>query len=492
MRPAGPGQPRVSQAERVAALREMLASGKILKGPCCHDALSARLIERAGFDFAFMSGFCTSAARLGAPDTGLISYYEMVDQARYIVEATRALPVIGDGDTGYGNAVNVRRTVQGYAQAGLAGVLVEDQVAPKSCGHVRGKRVCSREEAVARVRAACDARDEGGADIVVVARTDARQAVSLEEALWRTRAFAEAGADVLFVDALESEEEMRRFCEEGSAGEWAGVPKMANMLEGGKTPILAAPELEEMGFSLVAYPLTVLNVAIDAMEKALASLAQGEIPPQPSFTHMKGAVGFDEYFQLSDHYAVPPEATLPYPYCEQAAAASGAELDADNEDEEPGTTSLDEGYAEGSESGGNDSADAAGVRPEAIDPVVIPADDDDDDRPRARQQYAPNDSTRDLAGRDTGRSSQGSSSFASKLQTVRIRVVGRDGDVKIETTLPVGLLAGVEGFIPQLQGVDLESLIGQMTGKEGPRDRSKPVVDFDVDGSGDRVQVFLQ
>ena len=129
-----------------------------MQGPACYDGLSARLIERAGFDFGFMSGFSVSAARLGAPDTGLLSYGEMVDAARCVAEAAPRLPIIGDGDTGYGNALNVRRTVGGYAAAGLAGVLIEDQQWPKQCGHVQGKRVVPRGEAVARIRAACDAR----------------------------------------------------------------------------------------------------------------------------------------------------------------------------------------------------------------------------------------------------------------------------------------------------------------------------------------------
>lgn len=194
--------------DRTAALRKLLAGPEIIRGPCCHDALSAKLIEQAGYDYAFMSGFCTAASRIGAPDTGLISYGEMVDVGRLCNQATSVLPIIGDGDTGHGNALNVQRTVKGYADAGFAGILLEDQVHPKSCGHVRNKRVCSREEAVARIKAAVAARDEYK-DIVIVARTDARQAVSLEEALWRVEAFAKAGADVLFIDALASVEEMQ-------------------------------------------------------------------------------------------------------------------------------------------------------------------------------------------------------------------------------------------------------------------------------------------
>ena len=152
-----------------------------------------------------------SASRLALPDTGLISYGEMVDQGRHICQAvSRSFPVIGDGDDGFGAAMNVRRTVRGYHTAGFAGILIEDQVAPKACGHTKNRRVIGRPDALARIRAACDARDEG-ADVMVFARSDARSAVSLDEALWRAAAFADTGADALFIDALQSREEMAAF-----------------------------------------------------------------------------------------------------------------------------------------------------------------------------------------------------------------------------------------------------------------------------------------
>jgi 2-methylisocitrate lyase-like PEP mutase family enzyme len=272
----------------VARLRALLARPGLRSMPCCYDALSARLIEDAGFELTFMSGFGVSAARLGAPDTGLISYAEMLDQGRNICAATR-LPVIGDGDTGYGNALNVKRTVRGYAQVGLAGVMIEDQVAPKRCGHTEGKAVVGREEALLRVRAAVDARDEG-ADIVIVARTDACATHGLEEALARARAFAELGADVIFVEALESVDAMRRACD--------SVPKpmLANMLEGGKTPVLPHTELEGIGYRLAAYPLTLLSASVRAMRGALASLRRGETPAELlPFPELRRLVGFDAY-----------------------------------------------------------------------------------------------------------------------------------------------------------------------------------------------------
>lgn len=154
------------------SLKALLAKPGLLIMPCCYDALSAKLIEQAGFKLTFMSGFAVSASRLGLPDTGLISYGEMIDQGRSICTAT-SLPVLGDGDTGYGNAVNTKRTVQGYAQAGFACIMIEDQVSPKRCGHTKGKQVVDRHEACKRIEAAVDARNEG-ADIMIMARTDAR------------------------------------------------------------------------------------------------------------------------------------------------------------------------------------------------------------------------------------------------------------------------------------------------------------------------------
>jgi PEP phosphonomutase and related enzymes len=264
--------------------------------PCCFDALSARLIEAAGFPLTFMSGFAVSAARLGLPDTGLISYAEMLDQGRNICAAV-SIPVIGDGDTGYGNAMNVRRTVAGYAQAGFAAVMIEDQVAPKRCGHTAGKQVVGRDEALQRVQAAVDARNEGQ-DILILARTDARATHGLDEALTRAHAFAEAGADILFVEAPVDEAEMRRICRE--------VPgrHLANMLEGGATPLLPPSSLADIGYALVAYPLTLLSAAVRAMQGALATLAAGGDPRDTllDFPTLRRVVGFDHYDAQAARY----------------------------------------------------------------------------------------------------------------------------------------------------------------------------------------------
>ena len=263
-----------------------------------------------------MSGFSVAAARAGAPDAGLLSYAEVLDSLAACAQATAALPIIADGDTGYGNALNVRRTVAGLAAAGAAGVLIEDQAWPKSCGHVTGKAVVARGEAVARVAAAAAARDEvSPADtagrLLLIARTDARQAVSLEEALWRAAAFADAGADAVFVDALESEAELAALAAAVRTGPAAAararrVWLMANNLEGGgKSPLLTARALAALGFDLVAYPLSLLGARVAAEEAALAELRAGALVPAglPSFAHLQDVVGFGEYFKEADAWA---------------------------------------------------------------------------------------------------------------------------------------------------------------------------------------------
>ena len=276
-------------------LRGLLAEGELLVMPCCFDALSARLIERAGFPLTFMSGFAVSAARLGLPDTGLISYGEMLDQGRNICGAV-SIPVIGDADTGYGNPVNVKRTIRGYAAAGFACAMIEDQVAPKRCGHTRGKEVVSRGQALASVRAAVDARDEG-ADILVMARTDARFGHGFEEALWRCQAFQDLGADILFLEAPQGEDEMERLCREIDG------PTMANMVEGGDTPILPPTRLAEIGYAIVACPLTLLSSAVSSMQAALDALGEGRTPEGLlSFEALREVVGFPEYDEEQARY----------------------------------------------------------------------------------------------------------------------------------------------------------------------------------------------
>ena len=283
----------MSPADR---LRQLLAQPDVMVTPGCFDALSAKLVERAGFGATFMGGFAVSATRLGMPDTGLISYAEMVDQGRNICAAV-SIPVIGDGDTGYGNAINVQRTVRGYAQAGFACIMIEDQVSPKRCGHTRGKQTVGRDEAFQRVRAAVDARD-AGADILIMARTDANATDGFDEALLRTKTFAGMGADITFLEAPRTEDEMRAYCD-GVTG-----PKMANMVEQGDTPLLAPERLGAIGYKIVLYPITLLLGGIKAMEDALAVLKQGAHPDAlAEFAHMREVIGFPAYDEDAKKYA---------------------------------------------------------------------------------------------------------------------------------------------------------------------------------------------
>ena len=288
-------------AAKAKKLRAILNEDRCHMVPCCWDALSAKMIGDAGFPFTFMSGFAVSAVRLGLPDAGLISYAEMAGQVRDICAAT-PIPVIGDGDTGYGNALNVERTVRGYAQAGAACVMIEDQLAPKRCGHTKGKLIVDRAEAIDRIRAAAYARDEvrrAGGDILILARTDARGVIGLDEAIWRANAFRDAGADILFVEAPQSESEMARVTKEAP-----GI-HMANMVEGGKTPIPPMVRLRELGFGLAIFPLTLFSASMRAIEAGLAAMKTERHPADllMSFDDLKRTVGFDAYYEAETRYA---------------------------------------------------------------------------------------------------------------------------------------------------------------------------------------------
>jgi 2-methylisocitrate lyase-like PEP mutase family enzyme len=280
-------------------LRELLSEPNVEIMPGCYDALSAKLVADAGYKVGFMSGFAVSAARLGLPDTGLISFNEMLDSLRNCCVAAGRMPLIGDGDTGYGNALNVQRTVVEYARAGAACVMIEDQVSPKKCGHTRGKQVISRDEARMKIRAAVDARSD--ADILIMARTDARAVHGFDEALVRCKDFAAEGADIIFLEAPESIDEMRHFC---SA---IRKPCMANMVPGGKTPILPLQGLQEIGYKLALYPVMLLSCAIAAMRSALTALRPESNLPWPaavSFAELQSVVGFPDYWQRETKYQV--------------------------------------------------------------------------------------------------------------------------------------------------------------------------------------------
>ena len=292
--------------DHVALLRRRLAARDLIVAPSCYDAISARIIHQAGFEVAFMSGFAVAAGRFGLPDNGLIGYAEMVETLRLICAANPDLAVFGDGDTGYGNPMNVRQTVIGYAQAGASAVMIEDQLAPKRCGHMEGKTVVPIEEARMRIRAAADARRESGLDIVIVARTDANAPLGFDEAMRRLRAYREEGADLLFLEAPRDEAELARFAREIDA------PAMANMVPGGKTPILSPAKLRSLGFSLTLYHHALFG-AMEAMRTAHAALAAGDPEvgaPNMAFNDVKRIAGAETYAADERRYGlVEPIAT---------------------------------------------------------------------------------------------------------------------------------------------------------------------------------------
>ncbi len=281
--------------ENSTKLRNLIKNNSFLPIPSCFDALSAKLIEQTGFDAMFMSGFAASASRIGEPDLGVMTFTEVLDQLNNITDAT-SLPVIGDGDTGYGNAMNVQRTVKSFAKIGCAGVLIEDQLSPKRCGHTPGKDVVSREEAFDRIRASVDAREEK--DILIMARTDANHTHGIKEAIERAQIFHELGSDILFVEAPKTEDEMRLICQE--------VPgcKIANIVEGGLTPNLSMKELEDIGYNMAVYPLTALSSAMKAMVDSLNKLKTDDDRSSNlmSFTELRKRVGFDDYYEVSSRY----------------------------------------------------------------------------------------------------------------------------------------------------------------------------------------------
>ncbi|MGQ0576213.1 MAG: isocitrate lyase/PEP mutase family protein [Pseudonocardia sp.] len=270
-----------------ARLRALLAAPGPLTVPGAYDALSARLVEQAGFGAVYMTGFGTSAALLGRPDVGLLGGAEMVDNARRLVAAVD-VPVIADADTGYGNPLNVVRTVAAYEQAGVAGLHLEDQVAPKRCGHLAGKSVVPRAEMVAKVRAAVAARRDP--DLLLIARTDAAAVEGLDAALERARAYADAGADALFVEAPTSEDAVERIAAE--LGDVA--PLVFNWAEGGRTPPVGLHRIAELGFALVLFPIGTLLAATAGIRALLATLRAEGTPAAA----LPGLPGVDEFTEL--------------------------------------------------------------------------------------------------------------------------------------------------------------------------------------------------
>jgi 2-methylisocitrate lyase-like PEP mutase family enzyme len=278
-------------------LRELLHGPDLLVCPVIDGPLAARLVAQSGLPMALLGGFGIAAARFALPDTGLISFAEVVDQVRNTAAAVPGFPFIADGDTGYGNAMNVRRTVREFAHAGAAAILIEDQVWPKKCGHYGGGRpVIGRAEARMKIRAAVEARED--ADILIMARTDARSSIGFDEALARCRGFAEEGADIIFAEALETAEELKIF-----AGSFTQAT-MANMMP--KTPVTARADLKAMGFKIVTYNV-LLHAAVRAMADTLAALAADDparAPPAASFAEFTRLVGLPDYDATAERYRV--------------------------------------------------------------------------------------------------------------------------------------------------------------------------------------------
>jgi len=280
-------------------LRELMEKKDIILAPGAYDALSARIIEAVGFDVVYMTGFGTAASLLGYPDVGLLTMSEMVDNARRIVEAVN-IPVIADADTGYGNPINVIRTVQAYEDVGVAGIHIEDQVFPKKCGHITGKQVIPKEDMVEKVAAAKDAKRNK--DFLIIARTDAIAVEGIESAIERAKEYYRAGADMIFVEAPESMEQIRLI-----ARELKGIPLLFNWAEGGKTPPVDLNTLRELGFKIVIFPTSALFSATKAMMKVLESIKKdgtpinvmGELFP---FNEFLNFIGLPEVQQLEKKY----------------------------------------------------------------------------------------------------------------------------------------------------------------------------------------------
>lgn len=283
--------------------RSNLKNGRFMTAPGIYDALSAKIAQEAGVNCLAMGGYAISASRLARPDVGFLSQTEMAQALKEICDATD-LPVIGDGDTGYGNAMNVLRVAREYEHAGASCIFFEDQVWPKRCGHMDGKQVISAEEHAQKIRAACDAREDPAT--VIMARTDTRAVHGLDDAIRRGRLYAEAGAEVLFIEALRDRAEMETVAR---AFKGTGVALFANMIEGGKTPILSNREIREMGFAGVFWSCTSLYLVASALYRGFRTLVEEGTTDSLKgqmieFSQFNRFVGLDVYRELERKYRV--------------------------------------------------------------------------------------------------------------------------------------------------------------------------------------------
>jgi 2-methylisocitrate lyase-like PEP mutase family enzyme len=280
-------------------LRQRLAQPSLLVAPGVYDMVSLRLANTFGFEALYMTGFGAVASHLGLPDAGLATYSDMVGRVKAMASQAAA-PLIADGDTGYGGLLNVRHTVRGYEEAGASAIQLEDQEFPKKCGHTPGRRVIPAGDMVKKIRVAAEAR--ASKDFLIIARTDARTSLGLDEALRRAEAYAKAGADILFVESPESEEEMR------AIGRAFDLPLVANMVEKGRTPVLTKAELESIGYRLAIFPVTALLAALHGMAGAYAHLAstgssRGDATPLYDFAGLTKLMGFQDVWDFEKRHA---------------------------------------------------------------------------------------------------------------------------------------------------------------------------------------------
>ncbi len=280
-------------------LRQLLNKKGMITVPGVYDCLSAKIAEKTGFEILFTSGFGIAATSYGLPDYGLVTGNEMIQSIIRIVRSVN-IPVVADIDTGYGNALNVIRTVNEVVQGGVAGIIIEDQKWPKRCGHLEGKEIIEAEEHIQRIKAA---RYSGGKDLIIIARTDARAVMGLDEAIRRGHLYIEAGADILFIEAPESTKEL-----ETITSEFKGIPLFVNMVEGGKTPYLKPSELEHMGFKIAVYPLCGLFAVTQALMKTYSELKEGtfskDISKGINFDTFKSIIDIEIYKKLEKKFKI--------------------------------------------------------------------------------------------------------------------------------------------------------------------------------------------
>ena len=283
-----------SPADKRRRFRSRLGAVGLVSAPGIYDMISARLADGMDFDCLYLTGYGVVASHLGLPDAGIATYSDMVSRVGQMARGT-ATPMIADGDTGYGGLLNVQHTVRGYEAAGAIGIQLEDQEFPKKCGHTPGRRVIPAEDMIKKIRVAVESRRS--ADFLVIARTDARTTLGLDEALRRAEAYAKAGADVLFVESPESEEEMR------TIGRAFDLPLVANMVEKGRTPLLSREELQALGFRLAIFPVTALLAALRAMSGVYAHFrdtgsSAGVAVPLQDFADLTKLMGFEDVWEF--------------------------------------------------------------------------------------------------------------------------------------------------------------------------------------------------